>query len=77
VTSTNGEEDLIVYACATGTPQANCAGAYQQVASATIGATVPQFTLGIGMALVLGLLGIVLVKKKATSTVPSVFAAAN
>ncbi len=67
VTSTNGMESLTIWACSQSGNNVYCASILSEVASLTIDATVPQFGLGIGVATALGMLGLVLVKRRSSS----------
>ena len=64
VTSSNNQIELEIYACAAGTAVPDCANTLQGVASATITTTVPQFGLGLGVAVAIGLLGFVLIRQR-------------
>ena len=67
VTSTNNVEDLTIYACYGTGNFYTCNSQYEFIAALTITSTVPQFTLGLGLAIAIGLVGLVLVAKKRTS----------
>ena len=71
VTSSNMQEDLTIYACSSSGSTSDCAGIYQQVASLTVTSNVPQFGLGVGVAMAVGLLGLVLVRKKSSTPIIS------
>jgi len=64
VPNSHTSESFTIYACTGGTSAVNCAGVYTAYAALTIVASVPQFGLGIGLAMAAGLLGLVLVKKR-------------
>ncbi|MGI0090871.1 MAG: hypothetical protein ACREBS_04095 [Nitrososphaerales archaeon] len=72
VTPTDQTETLTIYACSqTGTTQ-TCASVLQQVASLSVTATVPQFGLGLGLTLVIGLFGLLfMVRRKGGFSLPS------
>ena len=56
-------ESLTVYACTTTGTTTQCSGQYTETASLTIVSNVPQFAYGIGIAMAIGVLGLVLVRK--------------
>ena len=56
-------ESLTVYACSGSGSNADCDSVYTQLASLTVISTVPQFAYGIGIVMVVGVLGLVLVRK--------------
>ena len=64
VTSSNSQISLDIYACdvESGTP--SCATTLATVASASVTATVPEFGLGIGAAVAIGLVGFVLIRQR-------------
>ncbi len=65
VTPTNGQETLTIYACSQTGTEVKCGGSYTEVASLTVTATVPQFAVvGTGLAVVLGAVGLLFLKKK-------------
>jgi hypothetical protein len=71
VTATNQQIELEVYACSLTGTSYTCDSLFQGVASLTITATVPQFALGLGLAITIGLVGLVLVKKRTTPKLAS------
>jgi hypothetical protein len=71
VTSTNAHEELTIYACSSTGSSYTCNSLFQGVASLTIASNVPQFALGLGLAITIGLVGLVLVKKRATPKLAS------
>jgi len=65
VTTTNGQETLTIYACSQVGNEQKCGGVYTEVASLTVTATVPQFAVvGTGLAVVLGAVGLLFLRKK-------------
>ncbi len=77
VTPSNSQETLTIYACSQAGTDVKCDSAFTQVASLTVTATVPQFAAaGIGLAVVLGALGLILVRRKSlTPAIPVATAA--
>lgn len=71
VTPTNQQETLTIYACSIAGTTQTCNSAYQQTASLTVSTTVPQFGLGIGLIIAIGLVGLVLVKRRNTPKLAS------
>ena len=69
-------EDFTIYACTSTGTATTCASEYQSVATLTITSAVPQFALGLGVVITVGLVGLVLVKRKTTPNIASIAAAA-
>ncbi len=69
-------ELLTIYACSLTGTSYTCNSEYQTVATLTITAAVPQFALGLGLAMTIGLVGLVLVKKRSTSKIAGTAATA-
>lgn len=69
-------EDFTIYACTSAGSATTCASLYQSVATLTITSKVPQFALGLGLAITIGLVGLVIVKKRTTSRITSTVAIA-
>ncbi|MDG6994365.1 MAG: hypothetical protein JRN52_00460 [Nitrososphaerota archaeon] len=72
VTSSNSKLGLTIYACEASNGNVNCATVLTQVASLTIESTVPEFGLGMGVAMVIGLFGILFIARKRGLALPSV-----
>lgn len=72
--SSSGVVYLEIYACSQGGTNQFCAGNYLQVASATITSTVPQFGLGLSLAIIFGMLGLIVIRKRSIS-LPTPYAA--
>ncbi len=66
--STNTQEEVTIYACTTGVPT-NCFTGTQQ-ASLTLTASVPEFTMGVGIVVALGLVGFLAMKRKTALPAP-------
>ena len=65
VNTTNAQETLTIYACSQSGTELKCGGVYEEVASLTVTATVPQFGVaGVGIAVVLGAVGLLFLRKK-------------
>jgi hypothetical protein len=65
VNSSNTAETLTIYACSQAGTEMKCGGVYTEIASLTVTATVPQFAVaGLGLAVVLGAVGLVFLRKK-------------
>jgi hypothetical protein len=71
VNATNQKLELSIYACSLTGTSYTCASVFQGVASLTITATFPQFALGLGLAITIALVGLVLVKKRTTPKLAS------
>ena len=72
VTSTNMQEELTLYACSTSGTQSSCNSLGTQVASLSVTSTVPEFGLGLGLTLVIGLFGLLfMVRRKGGFALPS------
>ena len=65
--TTYPSEDITIYACTSSGTSYVCSSSYEQVASLSITSTVPQFALGLGLAITIGLVGLVVAKKKTTA----------
>lgn len=62
-------EDFTIYACTSTGTAATCASEFESVATLTITSNVPQFALGLGLAITIALVGLVIVKKR---TIPEI-----
>lgn len=71
VSSSNSQEVLTIYACSQAGSQTQCNSLLTNVASLTVASNVPQFGLGIGVAMAVGLLGLVLVKRSRSIALPT------
>ena len=64
INASNTQETLTIYACSQSGTEQKCDSQFTEVASLTVTATVPQFAFGVGAALVLGLGGLLVLRKK-------------
>ena len=74
VTGTNMQETLTIYACSQSGTQTQCNSLLTDVASLSVTSNVPQFGLGVGVAMAVGLLGLVLVKRSHSIALPGMSA---
>ena len=72
ITSSNNEITLQIYACSQSGTYATCNGQYVQVAANTIAATVPEFGLGMGLAVAIGLFGLLFMARKRKLALPTI-----
>ena len=72
VTSSNSQLSLTLYACSTSGTSVNCNSVFTEIASLTVIASVPQFGLGMGLALAIGFLGLFLYVRKGKFALPTV-----
>ena len=71
VTTTNNVETVTIFACAQTGTNPFCDSIQLQVASLSVTASVPEFGLGMGIALAIGLIGLMVVVRKRNLSVPS------
>jgi hypothetical protein len=64
VTTSNQQISLTIYACSQAGTEAKCNAEFTEVASLTVSATVPEFTFGIAAVVAIGLVGLMLVKRR-------------
>ncbi len=72
VTASNSVEDLTIYACSQSGSTQTCASILEDVASLTITSSVPEFGMGLGLSLVIGLFGLLFVVRRKGFALPSV-----
>lgn len=72
VTSSNNAIGLTLFACSSTGSSTNCANLLAEVASLSVVATVPQFGLGMGLALAIGLVGFLAFFRKRSLSLPTV-----
>jgi len=63
VTSSNQQENLAIYACSGTGSVPTCDSIYATVATGSVVANVPQFELGMGIAVAFGLVGLVVLRR--------------
>lgn len=63
VTSSNQAIDLSIYACNNGGSIPTCNSIHSTVATGSVTATVPQFQFGMGLAVAVGLVGLVMLRR--------------
>lgn len=72
VNSSNSQLSLTIYACSQSGTQPQCNSILTEVASLSVTASVPEFGLGLGLAMAIGILGLLLVIRKRSLNVPQV-----